>query len=362
MAETTIEWTNTIDQLGNSHPGFTFNPWSGCSKVNAGCQFCYAEVNRSVRIRGVTWGPKGKRIVSSPDYWQKPLSWNKKAYRLGVRLKVFCASLSDVFEEIGTDFVFDHKGNRIFRQFDENATLSGNPYIDAADHYRVGLPELRKDLFNLIDMTPYLDWLILTKRPQNIPEMWPNTPYPGLQGQFSSEPHPVNKYRPNVWLGTSISDQETANAMLPELLKCRDLSPVLFTSYEPALGPVDFTMIRDPNRFPGCAYFDVLRGRMIHEDDGNRWTKEPHLDQVIVGGESGPNARPYELDWPRQTIKQCAESGIACFHKQLGSFAWRKSDGGGMNVYFPTRDKKGGDPAEWPEDLRVRQFPVVSAG
>jgi protein gp37 len=215
--------------------------------------------------------------------------------------------------------------------------------------------------FQTMDETPRHTHLLLTKRPENILKMWParsDYQYVPEAGEMNERPM---HYRENCWIGCSISDQETANTMLPELLKCRDLSPVLFTSYEPALGPVEFTMIRDPNRFPGCAYFDVLKGQMIHEDDDNQWTKEPHLDWLICGGESGPNARPYDLEWARSTIKQCADANVPCFHKQIGSITVDSSmsEGGMPGIYLGVKDKKGGRMEEWPEPLRVRQFPVV---
>src|SRR5690606_12502626 len=104
-------------------------------------------------------------------------------------------------------------------------------------------------------------------------------------------------FRPNVWLGCSVSDQATADAMIPELLKCRDLTPVLFVSAEPLLGPIDLP---------------EYLGRL-------RVTHERGIDFAIVGGESGPHARPCNLRWIRSIRDQCKAAGVPCFVKQLGS-------------------------------------------
>jgi protein gp37 len=299
------------DVTGISWTDHTFNPWIGCAKVHAGCTNCYAEADFDKRRHFAKWGVNGKRVVTSDAYWKKPLKWDRDAEKEGVRRKVFCASLADVFED------------------------------------RPELESWREGLFDLIDSTPNLDWQLLTKRPENIRRM--------LTPIKSHGAGPYIRRWPNVWLGTSISDQPTADKAIPALLKCRDLSPVLFVSAEPLLGPIDFETIRDPERFPGCAYFDVLRGRMIHEDDGYHWTAEPRIDWVIVGGESGLNARPCNAKWIAQIVDQCEPTRVACFVKQFGSNAVA----GEYAVSF--KDKKGGNPSEWERRFRVQQFPKASS-
>ncbi len=199
---------------------------------------------------------------------------------------------------------------------------------------------LRGELFALIDATPNLDWLLLTKRPENVGKMWP-TEDDGAGGKLANAifggKGKLIRRRDNLWLGTSISDQATYDVAAQHLWRCRDLSPVLFLSYEPALGPVKFW----------------------HEFDGDKvrnWSG--CFDWAIVGGESGPNARPFDVSWARSAIEQCRAAGVPCFIKQLGARP--------LNFTLPARqssnlkDKKGGDIEEWPADLRVREFPKVT--
>lgn len=329
-----IEWLNG---------GHTASPWYGCSHVHAGCDNCYAEAlaKRNPATLGI-WGDEGTR-VKSKSFIANLRKWNAEARAAG-RIDSVFPSLCDPFED------------------------------------RPELAPWRQEMFEVIDECESLRLLLLTKRPENVLRMWPlkncigrmcNLKYPtGItcaDGECDVESHVRPSFRNNVWLLTSVSDQETADKAIPELLKCRDLVPVLGVSYEPALGPVDFETIRDPNRFPGCAFFDVLRGRMIHEDDGYQWTPEHgHLDWIIVGGESGSNARPFNVEWARSTIRQCKDAGVACFIKQMGREASMDNGIGPpaermyRGAYWRFKDKKGGDWAEWPEELRVREFPASS--
>jgi protein gp37 len=135
---------------------------------------------------------------------------------------------------------------------------------------------------------------------------------------------------PFIWEGVSIEDQPTADARIPLLLQTP--AAVRFISYEPALGPVDIYQYLGGARNPiGPAY-------------GGRG-----LDWVICGGESGAGARPFDIAWARSVKDQCAAAGVAFFMKQLGANL------GAMHLH----SKKGGDMEEWPEDLRIRQFPEV---
>lgn len=243
----------------------TFNPWIGCSKVHTGCKYCYAEKDWDKRRGRVKWGEDGTRDKTKT--WGEPKKWNRRCAAGGFRQRVFCASLADIFED------------------------------------RPELAEWRRELFDLIDNTPFLDWLLLTKRPENIQAMWPG----GL----------LDKRRHNVWLGTSVSNQETADTWIDRLLKSRELSKYVFVSYEPALAMVDFSW----------------------------WIDE--IDQIIVGGESGPNARPFDVRWAHYTVEQCRISKTACLVKQMGS----------NPVGITCRHPKGEDLNEWPEELRVQQFP-----
>lgn len=149
---------------------------------------------------------------------------------------------------------------------------------------------------------------------------------------------------PNVWLGVSVEDQATADARIPHLL--RTPAAVRFVSYEPALGPVDF----EP-----CLQYEPFTDKYKMTLGLKEWCG---LDWIIVGGESGPGARPFDVTWARTIIRQCREAGVACFVKQLGANAVESSpafDGPPVRRHFA--DRKGGSLAEWPESLRVRQFP-----
>lgn len=319
-SETKIEWTD-----------HTFNPWIGCTHVHAGCTNCYAEAYAK-RYGKAKWGPHGTRVKTSESYWKQPLKWNREAKAAGERRKVFCASLADVFEYWGGEINVSN-GMRL---------LTGGwqhrygCYETTGEYRPATLDDVRIALFNtLIDETPCLDWLLLTKRPQNIHAMWPET-----------------LRRENVWLGTSASNQETAEAMIPELMLCRDLSPVLFVSAEPLLGPLDLT----PFLRTDC---DGLDERC--EAGECDCPTSPGIDWVIVGGESGYNARPCNVDWIRSIQKQCADAAVPCFIKQLGAKPYDPDwhgDGTPEGSRMEPNDAKGGDWDEWPRALRVRQFPL----
>lgn len=156
-----IEWTH-----------HTFNPWRGCTKVSDGCKHCYAETmsKRNPSVLGV-WGPRGRRVVAAESYWRQPLAWNCDAEQAGERRRVFCASLADVFEG------------------PETMPAESWPVVEAA----------RARLWRLIEVTPWLDWLLLTKRPVNaaqnsyVPITW------------------WERWPDNVWIGTSVENQAAAD-------------------------------------------------------------------------------------------------------------------------------------------------------
>ena len=331
-AETKIEWCD-----------YTFNPWRGCTKVDASCKHCYAETmsKRNPKVLGV-WGDSGTRVIASESMWRQPVIWNHKAgciaaaTGVNIRPRVFCASMADVFED------------------------------------RADLVEPRKRLFDLIDATPNLYWLLLTKRPKNVKRMlvfdwWLRNPGKSLERIIDEN---LVEPRPNVWLGTSVSDQESADKRIPELLQVP--AAVRFLSVEPLLGPVDLTHVPLPDG-------DRLGTGLFAHGDGCG------IDWVIVGGESGGNARPCNVAWIRSIVAQCAAARFPCFVKQLGArpVGWCATQGDsdadghetdhcdayeGSEISQPCPaghcamrvDRKGGDSAEWPDDLRVRQFPSTA--
>lgn len=226
----------------------SFNTHWGCVRVSPGCENCYAET-LAKRWGHNIWGPAKTtpRRLFGDAHWREPIGWDLAAAEAGERRRVFCSSMADVFE----------------------------------DHPM--LPPVRARLWQTIRATPNLDWLLLTKRPENIAHMLP-------QG-----------YWPNVWLGTSTEDQQRANERVPVLLRYRDRVPVLFLSVEPQLGPITFRWA-SWNPVRGANHLDGLR----------------QIDWLITGGESGPSHRPFNLDWARQTRDECAAAGVAWHFKQHG--------------------------------------------
>ena len=218
-----IEWTD-----------HTFNPWIGCQKVSPGCDHCYAEAMMDKRYHKVEWGPHGERKRTSAANWRKPLQWQRAAEAAGKRARVFCASLADVFD-------------------------------NQAD------PQWRDALWYLIRQTPDLDWLLLTKRPENIHKMLP-TYWP----------------LPNVWLGTTAEDEKHYRRRWNVLVRIPAV--VRFISHEPALGPLGNLRARPSGKFP---------------------------DWIIMGGESGSGARMMNPEWARDMRDACEVAGIPFFMKQM---------------------------------------------
>lgn len=239
--QTAIEWTD-----------HTFNPWWGCTKVSPGCTHCYAETWSS-RYGHDIWGPRKPRRTFGEKHWQEPLKWHYAATQQGRRARVFCASMADVFED-----------NR-------------------------GIEAEREKLWTLIAETPMLDWLLLTKRPENMMRFAPW----GAQ------------WPANVWAMTSVENQEQAEKRLPKLLTVPAV--VRGLSIEPLLGPVDL----------------------------ERWLAD--IQWVIVGGESGPNARPMHPNWARSVRDQCHAAGVAFFFKQWGN--WSPSGDGRARTFIIQGDE-----------------------
>ena len=310
--------------------------WLDANPANSPQKFSrIGKILESLEDRGLITGNKG-----NPGGWLI-----ESDYRPPM---VFVNDMSDLFEDFG-GAVVDHTGKRLSRD----------------DPYRwLTLDDLRREAFQLIDECPHLVFQVLTKRPENVRCMW----LPETEHMPDSLPHDHLPHRDNVHLGVSISDQETADKNIPRLLKCRDLAGKLFVSYEPALGPVDFTRIKVGD----CPRYNCLSGTF--ELIGYRpfGPAPPRIDQVIIGGESGPNARPCDLQWIRDAVRQCKAAGVACFVKQLGANA-SANDVIDAADYFPQpvrlspgsrpgvarvhlKHPKGGDMNEWPDDLRVREF------
>lgn len=281
---------------------YTFNPWWGCEKVSPACAHCYAE-SWAKRTGQAIWGKDAPRRFFGPKHWNEPLKWDRKAHEAGERRRVFCASMADVFEN------------------------------------RSELDEHRNRLWPLMLATSNLDWMLLTKRPemveQCVPENW-------LDGVWPR----------NVWLGVTAENQATADARIPLLL--RTPAAVRFVSYEPALGPIDFKpwLTSLPTSGPG---WKLSAGAALEIAD-------IALDWIIVGGESGHHSRAFDLAWARSAVKQCRAVAVPVFVKQLGAVAFDSFYlAGATDQRIYLKDRKGGDIDEFPEGLKVREFPEVRA-
>lgn len=312
-----IEWTDA-----------TWNPVRGCIKVSPGCAHCYAETFAE-RFRGVKGHPyeQGFDLRLVPAKLEEPFTWKQPR-------RVFVNSMSDLFQD------------------------------DVPDTFIM-------NVFTIMEQCPQHTFQVLTKRAERMRQVvsWLARKWADCGDRF-----PL----PNVWLGVSVENQHFADERIPVLLQTS--AAVRFISAEPLLGPLNITsplVCRcqgdDPyihRHYPEAPHSCARCGH-------RRCAALTRLDWVIVGGESGHGARPFDVAWARSIVGQCRAAGVPCFVKQLGSdardAAAARDDMGARDVWpagwTPTvngrcvwqpdlTDRKGGDPSEWPEDLRVREFPV----
>lgn len=201
------------------------------------------------------------------------------------------------------------------------------------------------DMLDVIRRCPNLDFLLLTKRPQNFDK----------RIRATWDPESVNladgwlrgNAPDNIWLGVSVENQATADERIPLLLQIP--AKIRFVSYEPALEAVDFHLCKS-----GVQHRDDFTGNPDH----TTWMDQ--VNWIIVGGESGRNARPFNIEWARSSMAQCKASGVACFVKQLGRYPIHRTNGVLDWPEVPLKDSHGGDMAQWPDDLRVREWPKVT--
>lgn len=308
-----IQWTDD-----------THNFWRGCAKVSPGCKNCYAEQLVTNRLGG-EWG-KGAPRIRAKDF-EAPLRWNKKPFICNG-----CGDATAQHECCSCGEAPSHR-RRVF-------SLSLGDWLD-----REVPIAWRRDLLRVVWQCQNLDFLLLTKRIDWWKECLMDvigsmTDGEGSDGEFwqwmvnwaGGEP-PLN-----IWLGTSVENQAMADERIPILLEIP--AKARFVSYEPALDQVSFFNIANLGNCLG--------------DDMISW--------IIVGGESGPNARPFNVEWARSTVQQCKAAAVACFVKQMGGKP--VNDGNKFksieHCVSHLKDPKGGDMAEWPEDLRVREWPKVT--
>lgn len=351
MSENTkIEWCH-----------HSWSPWRGCTKVSPGCAHCYAETlsKRNPAVLG-QWGKGAPRVLAKN--WGDPMRWNRKQAER-------CCSGCD----------FDEAEGELILQCDF-CSVRPRVFPSLCDWLDEEVPvEWLVRFLKLIHDTPNLDWLLLSKRPDNWgkrvtaalahvegilePDGWEgdaSTPIGCWLNEWLAGTPP-----PNVWFGVSVEDQPRAHDRIPLLL---DIPARLrWLSVEPLLGPVDLsidglwkhTCERSALDFikhadDGKSHPDICRDKADQWMDARKTAK--NLDWVVVGGESGPGARPCNVEWIRSIVRECQSADVPVFVKQLGAnphCECGELPANGQTGWHP----KGGDPAEWPQDLRFRQYP-----
>jgi protein gp37 len=340
-ANTKIEWADA-----------TFNPWIGCTKVSPGCDNCYAAQQDSFRKwTSAGWGAGQPRKRTKT--WGDPVKWDKEPFyecascgwRGGENESKAC--------EFGHDYPHRHCPNPSCHTTE--ALLPARRRVFCASLADVFDNEVdplwRTDLWNLIEITPRLDWLLLTKRIGNARGM-----YPARWSDSFADGVP-----PNLWLGATIVNQEEADRDIPKLLEVP--ARVRFLSMEPLLGAADLRKWLDPWTCADCEFHGCENDcgpdgcekcgerdafttnsnlckscgaddqaakpscpqcgshRSFERDNGFKFDSERKLiDWVIVGGESGPKARPMHPDWARSLRDQCKAAGVPFLFKQWGEW------------------------------------------
>lgn len=289
-AESAISWLARRAPDGRWHQGHTLNPWSGCYVKSDGCRECYAKNLPPAMRRGAVWGPREMRVLAPDSYLAQVHAWNRAAEKLGIRMPVFCASTADIFER------------------------------HAVESERERLNSQRAKVWALVAATPWLDWLFLTKEPENILDMIP--------AEWAA-----NGCSSNVWMGCTVESQKAADARIPHLLRVPAV--VRFLSVEPMVGPVKLTAMATQigpsgtndhyqsgtlNVLTGRAYFYAGYSSFAGHYDCDFETEGARIHWVLCGGESGrgANVRPMAPEWARSLRDQCVAAGVAFHYKQWG--------------------------------------------
>ena len=349
---TKIEWVRS----SNGEKGETWNPLAGCSRKSTGCQNCYAEkMTKRLEAMGVE---KYQGLLNDHGRFNGNVKLERDALMIPLKRKkpttYFVNSMSDWCHENVSD-------------------------------------DWRDQMLAIAALTPQHTYQYLTKRADRmnrylqalrdydepVSEYWLGDTLQELsEGRITRkvlQDTRIDKPLPNVWFGVSVEDQKTANERIPLLLQTP--AAVRFLSVEPLLEYVRIKneWLSDRGGVPGTM---------------GQWAKKPDIHLVIIGGESGPNARPFNIEWARQLIRDCKAANVPVFVKQLGGYVLCRNDNGfegehdqawpdgtayqdnpsgyredyqGAPVRVRLKDKKGGDMSEWPLDLRIREMPQRSA-
>jgi len=313
-----IEWCDT-----------TWNPVLGCTRVSPGCDSCYAIVQARIRagnpnpkvaaaFAGLTERANGRvdwtgQVNLLPERLEQPFRWRNPR-------KVFVNSLADLFHKNVPD-------------------------------------EFIAQVFEVMAATPQHTYQVLTKQQARL-RAWLNRCQP-WSGYITHNGHPPSSYGGsgvivgntdtwplrNVWIGVSVESQKWADIRIPALLDTP--AATRFVSAEPLLGPVNLAPWLP---VPAGAFCEAHWSWLCGNDINGGECRRTRLSWVIAGGESGPGARPMSEDWARAIVWQGRSTRVPVFVKQLGSVLGRQMGAG----------SKGGDWDAWPEDLRVREFPVAA--
>ncbi len=352
MSASKIEWTDE-----------TWNPVTGCSKVSPGCENCYAERQALGRLKGTKGYPglpwtkanAGVNVQPHPSRLEIPLRAKRPR-------RYFVNSMSDLFhEEVPDEFL-----DRIFAVMALTPRHTYQVLTKRAARMREYISSAyRRVRFDVEEGTvSSLYWDTLSNREKVMLQKRWWTPLPPKKWPLR-----------NVWLGVSAEDQRRTDERVPHLLATP--SAVRFVSAEPLLGPVDVSRFMWPTHWHWDAKFKTPKEAIAVGARAERKRQalvsamRPFVDWIIVGGESGPHSRPMDVEWARDIVRQCGESGVPVFVKQMGarpittgewtprprSYERVDPDGCAHRHYVSLRDAKGGDPSEWPEDLRVQQMP-----
>ena len=334
-----------------------WNPVVGCEKVSPGCRICNAETTaaRLASVQGPVGTQYGEVIengrwngcaVTVPEALKKPAAWRRSR-------RIHVCSMGDLFhEDIPNEFIAavfaamavapEHtfmvstkraqRMHQWFRWLRTGARSSGLETL-GRDKALEDAPELAQ----ILRMAAHvIDDLEVLPEP-----VWP---------------------LPNVWLGVSVENQEIAQRRMPLLLRCP--AAVRWISYEPALGSVELDLVDGAMRCPTCGY--TRHDVECQEDHDLCSGPGPALDWVVCGGETGWDASVCKLHWIRDMVEQCLDAGVPIFVKQIGANAWesvRTADRSATTVEhrlapYPTADRNGADPQNWPDDIRIREWPV----
>lgn len=268
----------------------TWNPVRGCTKISPGCKHCYAETFAE-RWRGIPGHAyeQGFDLRAVPEALDMPLRWKRPR-------RIFVNSMSDLFHEgIEEDYI--------------------------------------RSVFEVMGRAHWHTFQVLTKRAARLAELAPRLPWPK-----------------NVWMGVSVEDRKYG---LPRIEHLKTVpAAVRFLSIEPLLEDIGALFVDEDVTDPRVAIGNTITGTTTTTDYGtgieHDIDAQPVVDWVIVGGESGPGARPMAQEWASSIVRQCKAASVAVFVKQLGS-VWARQNN--------SRTQKGSDPSEWPEVLRVREMP-----